>query len=433
MDGLLHHPHTRYDKLFPYLWAFVALLAAAGGFLDAYTYLLRGGVFANAQTGNIVLLSQNLFTGNWSKVPHYLVPLVFFALFISAAEGMRYRFQQGTRIHWRQLILLEEIVTLFAVGLMPASLNMLANATVSFSCAMQVQAFRKVNGYAFASTMCIGNLRSGMDSLCAYLRTRNRDPLRKAVHYFAIILLFALGAGLGGLAVTVGENLSYPDERVVCGTAGSFSHRKFDSLSVLLAEAAEPSAVRRTPGFADEAFLRGNVPMTKQEVRAAALAKLAIRPGDTVWDVGAGTGSVCVEMALAARRGRVYAVERQPEACGLIRQNRERFGAWNLTVVPGRAPEALAGLPAPDRVFVGGTGGHMAETLAAVHAANPAARVVISAIAIESLSAALAALQAQGFEAIQVSQISVSRSRPAGGLHLMMAQNPVYLISGGAL
>ena len=130
-----------------------AFLSLSGGLQDAYTYIARGEVFANAQTGNIVLLSQNLFTGNWAKVPHYLVPLVFFALGIAAAEGMRYRFQQGTRIHWRQLILLEEIVTLFAVGLMPASLNMLANATVSFSCAMQVQAFRKVNGYAFASTM----------------------------------------------------------------------------------------------------------------------------------------------------------------------------------------------------------------------------------------------------------------------------------------
>ena len=156
-----------------------AFLSLSGGLQDAYTYIARDEVFANAQTGNIVLLSQNLFTGNWAKVPHYLVPLVFFALGIAASEGMRYRFQQARRIHWRQLVLL-----------------------VSFSCAMQVQAFRKVNGYAFASTMCIGNLRSGMDSLCAYVRTRNREPLRKAGHYFAIILFFALGAGLGGWGIT---------------------------------------------------------------------------------------------------------------------------------------------------------------------------------------------------------------------------------------
>ena len=180
-----------------------AFLSMSGGLQDAYTYIARGEVFANAQTGNIVLLSQNLFTGNWAKVPHYLVPLVFFALGIAAAEGMRYRFQQARRIHWRQLILLEEIVTLFAVGLMPASLNMLANATVSFSCAMQVQAFRKVNGYAFASTMCIGNLRSGMDSLVGFWHTHDKNLLWKGLHYFGVIFVFALGAGIGTQCVGI--------------------------------------------------------------------------------------------------------------------------------------------------------------------------------------------------------------------------------------
>ena len=234
-------------------------------------------------------------------------------------------------------------------------------------------------------------------------------------------------AGLGGLPVTVGERLSYPDEHLEQGTAESFSHRTFDPLSVLLAEAAEPTAPRRTPGWEDEEFLRGNVPMTKQEVRAAVLAKLAIRPGDTVWDVGAGTGSVCVEMALAARQGRVYAVEYRPEACGLIRQNRERFGAWNLTVVPGRAPEALAGLPAPDAVFVGGSGGELADILAAALERNPAVRICVSAITLETLAAATAALTDAGREA-EVCQIAVSRTRTAGKHHLLTAANPVFLI-----
>ena len=174
-----------------------AFLSLSGGLQDAYTYIARDEVFANAQTGNIVLLSQNLFTGNWAKVPHYLVPLVFFALGIAASEGMRYRFQKGTRIHWRQLVLLEEIVTLFAVGLMPASLNMLANATVSFSCAMQVQAFRKVDGYAIASTMCIGDLRSGVEAFCIWRKTHEPRAKDRMVRYFGIIFLFALGAGLG--------------------------------------------------------------------------------------------------------------------------------------------------------------------------------------------------------------------------------------------
>ena len=179
-----------------------SFIILSGGLQDAYTYLCRGKVFANAQTGNIVLLSTNIMDGRWDKVLHYLVPLCAFALGVLAAEKMREHFQAMQRLHWRQLVVLCEIVMLFVVGFLPQSQNLLANAIVSFSCAMQVQAFRKVNGYAFASTMCIGNLRSGMDSLCAFFRTRNREPLRKAGHYFAIILFFALGAGLGGWGIT---------------------------------------------------------------------------------------------------------------------------------------------------------------------------------------------------------------------------------------
>lgn len=179
----------------------VMFLSASGGLQDAYTYIGRGKVFANAQTGNIVLMSQAAFNGDLSRVLHYLIPLLSFALGVAAAEVIHIRYREAKRLHWRQLVLVVEILLLFGVGFIPNTLDLAANALVSFACAMQVQAFRKVDGYAFASTMCIGNLRSGMDSLCAYLRTRNRDPLRKAVHYFAIILLFAVGAGLGGLAI----------------------------------------------------------------------------------------------------------------------------------------------------------------------------------------------------------------------------------------
>lgn len=158
-------------------------------------------MFANAQTGNIVLLSANIMDGRWDKVLHYLVPLCAFALGVLVAEKMREQFQAMQRLHWRQLVVLGEVLLLFAVGFLPQSQNLLANAIVSFSCAMQVQAFRKVNGYAFASTMCIGNLRSGMDSLCSWLVAGNRTAKDKALHYFAIIFLFALGAALGSVAL----------------------------------------------------------------------------------------------------------------------------------------------------------------------------------------------------------------------------------------
>ena len=183
-----------------------AFLSISGGLQDAYTYLFRGKVFANAQTGNIVLLSACVVDRNWYQAAHYLIPLLFFALGIAAAEWVRLKYQRIERLHWRQLVVLSEIILLFAVGFFPVRLNLFANALVSFSCAMQVQTFRKVNGYAFASTMCIGNLRSGTAALSAYMRERKPRLLRQALCYFAIIFLFAIGAGIGGrLSMAYGE------------------------------------------------------------------------------------------------------------------------------------------------------------------------------------------------------------------------------------
>ena len=235
-------------------------------------------------------------------------------------------------------------------------------------------------------------------------------------------------AGLGEAHALVGENLGTPEEKISFGTAEAFSQRKFASLSVLLVEHF-PQPPRRTSGFPDDAFLRGEVPMTKQEVRAAALAKLAVQPADVLWDVGAGTGSVSVELALAAPQGQTYAVECDPAACALVRKNRDKFSAYNLTLIEGKAPDALEALPAPDAVFIGGTKGNMAAVVDAVLRKNPSARICISAIALETLSAAVAALTAHGLSA-EVIQIAVSRTKPAGKLHLLMANNPIFLITG---
>jgi precorrin-6Y C5,15-methyltransferase (decarboxylating) len=234
-------------------------------------------------------------------------------------------------------------------------------------------------------------------------------------------------AGLGALGAAVGENLGCEGERVVTGTAADFAERDFAPLSVLLVEAA-PCPLRRAGGIPDEAFCRGEVPMTKQEVRAAILAKLAVGPEDTVWDVGAGTGSVAVELALVARQGRAYAVEYRAEACALIEENRRRFGAWNLRLVRGTAPEALEELPTPDAVFIGGSGGKLEEIVGAVLAKNPKARLCVSAIALETLSAALDIFSALDLDA-EVTQIAVSRAKPGGRLHLLLANNPVFLLS----
>ena len=235
-------------------------------------------------------------------------------------------------------------------------------------------------------------------------------------------------AGLGAAHALVGENLGTPAEAVRFGLARELAEQTFAPLSVLLIE-REALPSRRTPGLPDEAFIRGAVPMTKQEVRAAALAKLAVTPTDTLWDVGAGTGSVSVELALTAPAGQVYAVECDPEACILIQKNREKFAAYNLTLIEGKAPKALDDLPAPDAVFIGGTKGNMDTVINAVLHKNPAARLCIAAIALETLSAAVAALTAHGLAA-EVTQISVSRTKAAGSLHLLMANNPVFLITG---
>ena len=172
-------------------------LAVSGGFQDAYTYNTREEVFSNAQTGNVVLMSQNFMVGRWMDGLRYLFPLLAFAFGVFFAERIQGRFKYAKRLHWRQGILLLEIVILFAVGFIPQEYNMAATVLVSFACAMQVQTFRKVNGYSYASTMCIGNLRSGTAAFSMYLRDKRPEQLRQSLYYFGIILFFAIGAGIG--------------------------------------------------------------------------------------------------------------------------------------------------------------------------------------------------------------------------------------------
>ena len=175
------------------------LITLSGGLQDAYTFVERGGVFANAQTGNIVLLSSSLFSAEWGRALSYLIPISAFALGILVSALARHRFGGSAgRLHWRHGIVLAEIALLAAVAFMPESLSPLANAIVSFSCAMQVEAFRTSRGYAFASTMCIGNLKSCMESVADGLCGKE-GSLKKVGYYAFVIAVFALGAGAGAL------------------------------------------------------------------------------------------------------------------------------------------------------------------------------------------------------------------------------------------
>lgn len=175
------------------------LLALAGGFLDAYTFLCRGGVFANAQTGNIVLLGVNMASGRWEAAVTYFMPVAAFFFGICLAEMIKRRFRENPSMHWRQIILVVEIGVLTVVAFLPAQRDTLANILVSFICSMQVESFRKVHGNPYATTMCTGNLRSATEQLYQYRITRDKARLRNSLEYYGIILFFILGAALGTL------------------------------------------------------------------------------------------------------------------------------------------------------------------------------------------------------------------------------------------
>ena len=211
----------------------------------------------------------------------------------------------------------------------------------------------------------------------------------------------------------MGENLGGEEERIIRTTAEEAAAGSFAPLNVLLAEPA-PRAEKRTPGLPDTAFQRaGQVPMTKREIRAAALALLAPGPEDVCWDIGAGTGSVAIELALQARA--VCAVERNsmPVAgkTGTSGENKDR---WFVGCTPYYVAAVWTGYDIPETINVWN---------------NPAARICVSAIALETLHTACFVLRELGYET-EVCQIAVSRSRSAGELTLMLAQNSVWLITG---
>lgn len=243
-------------------------------------------------------------------------------------------------------------------------------------------------------------------------------------------------AGFGDARVTVAERLSYPDERITCATASEIAGQTFDDLNVMLIElaggAGSPASSRwpyASSGIPDELFIRGDVPMTKQEVRAVALAKLRLTATDTVWDVGAGTGSVSIEAALVARAGSVWAVERNAAGVRLIRENADAFGCGNVHAVPSVAPDALAKLPIPDAVFVGGSAGELPSIVEAALEKNSQVRLCVPCVTVETFTEACALLSGSRFKGFEACQVSAARAEAVGSHHLMKAQNPVFLVT----
>ncbi|MEE0932153.1 MAG: YoaK family protein [Clostridium sp.] len=173
------------------------LLALAGGFLDAYTYLCRGKVFANAQTGNMVMLGISFLEGNTTNVIKYIIPIIAFAIGVLLAEIIRHSLLEHEKIHWRQAVLAIEIVLLIFVAFI--QYDYIANTLISLICAMQVESFRKFHGNAYATTMCTGNLRSGTEKLVIFIKNKDRKHLKIALQYYFIIFIFCFGAFIGGI------------------------------------------------------------------------------------------------------------------------------------------------------------------------------------------------------------------------------------------
>jgi precorrin-6x reductase len=237
--------------------------------------------------------------------------------------------------------------------------------------------------------------------------------------------------GMNNVLVTIGENLYYPNEKISTGFATDFIDENFENLSVMLIE--NVNAGQHSLGIADDKFIRGEVPMTKNEVRTVSIAKLQLTKNAVFYDVGAGTGSVSVECALIATYGKIFAIEKNPLAIGLIKENMKKHGASNIEIIEGNAPFVMENLPTPTHVFIGGSSGNLKEIIELVIRKNPKVRVVINAIALETIANIMEILRYFEIKDSEIIQLGISRGRLLGKYHLMTAQNPVFIISFGSL
>lgn len=238
--------------------------------------------------------------------------------------------------------------------------------------------------------------------------------------------------GLDKVKFCVGERLSYAEEKIQTGRAADFEHYENDPLCVICAvnEDYKNTRINKLARRRDEEFIRAKVPMTKFDVRNASIARLNLEEDSVCYDVGSGTGSVSIEMAVIASKGRVYGIEKKEEAVALAEENKRKFMCDNFTIVPGLAPEAMEELPAPTHVFIGGSSGNMREIVASVCRKNPSARFVINCIALESMTQALDCSREFALEgSVEISQITSAEGHKVGPYTMMKGENPIYVIA----
>ena len=240
--------------------------------------------------------------------------------------------------------------------------------------------------------------------------------------------------GMGDVILHVGENLSYDNEKILAKPARELVSYEGDPLSVVCAYNPQAEPELATHGIPDEEFIRGKAPMTKTEVRTVSLSKLRLPKDAICYDIGAGTGSVSVEMALRASEGEVYAIEKKEDALALLQENKKKFALDHMYIVPGTAPEALEELPVPTHAFIGGSSGNMKEIVELLLNKNPQVRIVINCITLETVGEALACIRGLEKQEIyecesEVVQLCASRSKNIGRYHMMMGENPIYIIT----
>lgn len=235
--------------------------------------------------------------------------------------------------------------------------------------------------------------------------------------------------GMGDVTLYVGENLSYENEKIFHDKAANLTEYRGDALSVVTACNEKATPMSAVHGISDGEFLRGKAPMTKEEVRTVSLSKLRLSEDSVCYDVGAGTGSVSVEMALRAWMGQVYAIEKKEDALALLKENKKKFAVDNLAIIPGVAPEAMTELPAPTHAFIGGSSGNMQDIINLLLEKNPKVRIVINCITLETVTEAMNAIRDFGLEDVDIVQLAAARSKSIGRYHMMMGENPIYIIS----